>query len=233
LNYSCDTLDILRSNELFDKIDSSEIEHLLTCLDTKIHKYKKNQFIWMQGDSNHKVSIVLSGQVNILKEDVSGNRNLIASIIPPAIFGESLVCSEISFSPVSAQVAEDTTIITLEFLKLINTCENSCGFHNRLIQNMLKIIAIKNINLNKKLDYLSKKTTQQKLASYILDSITNKDNLLISIPFSRDELADFLGVNRSALSRELSKMRDNNILNFNKNIFHITDLERLVDIAND
>ena len=228
-----DFVNLLKKTDLFANIADDEIELLLDCLDAKVTTYRKNQYIWMQGDANYNVGIVLTGQVNIIKEDVSGNRSLIASITAPNIFGESLVCSEIPVSPVTVQATENSKIMTIAFLTLIKTCESSCSFHTRLIQNMLKIIATKNLNLNKKLDHLSKKTTQQKLASYILDNLSTQNTLSASIPFNREELADYLGVNRSALSRELSKMRDVDIIHYKKNLFTISNLDALVALSNE
>lgn len=148
---------ILDKVELFEGINKNNLANLLECLNSKTVYCQKNQFIWMQGDENFSIGILLKGQLNIIKEDYAGNRNIIANINAPDIFGESLVCSETKYSPVSVQASMDSTIMTVEFLRLIKTCANSCSFHTRLIQNMLKIISIKNLNLNTKMDYFSKK----------------------------------------------------------------------------
>ena len=226
-------LDILSKIDLFKGIKANELEKLLVCLNSRIVEYKKNQFIWIQGDTDIKIGIVLSGQVNIIKEDFAGNRNIITCINAPGLFGESLVCSEIAESPVSVQAVEDTKIMTIEFLMLIKMCISSCAFHTRLIQNMLKIIEKKNFSLNEKIYYLSKKTTKQKIASFLLSNISNKNDNIVKINFNRKELADYMGVNRSALSRELSKMRDKNIIDFKKNTFNIKDLDILTKISNE
>lgn len=228
-----ENIKIIKKLNLFDEISEEDLSGMLYCLQAKTTDYKKNEFVWIQGDENYSVGIVLSGKINVLKEDIAGNRNLIASISAPSVFGESLVCSEIARSPVSVQAATDSTIMTIEFLKLVKVCHNSCPFHTRLIQNMLKIIALKNLNLNDKINYLKKKTTQQKIASYILNHLSEKETMISNIPLNREELADYLGVNRSALSRELGKMRDNGWIKYKKNTFEILDLDALTMITNE
>jgi len=224
-------IELLKNIALFDNIGENELEHLLSCLDAKIQEYKKDQFVWMQGDENYKVGIVLTGKVNIIKDDVMGNRSLIAGIEAPHIFGESLVSSEIESSPVSVQVVTPSTIMLIDFLRLVKSCASSCDFHTRLIQNMMKIIARKNIYLNEKINYLKRTTTRQKLAAYILNHMDNKSTLKTNISLSREELADYLGVNRSALSRELSNMKKDGLIDYKKSSFDILNYHLMNELA--
>ncbi len=221
----------LRNCKLFTNIEGEELLHLLTCLNAKVYKFNRGNFIWMQGDSDYKVGIVVEGKVNIIKEDIMGNRSLIAAIPAPHIFGESLVSSETPVSPVSVQAAMDSKIMLFDFLRLVKSCGSACNYHTRLIQNMMKILASKNIYLNEKIDYLSRTTTRQKVAAYLINHITDADSLLSVIPLNREELADYLGVNRSALSRELSIMRDEGLISFKKNIFSILNYDALSELV--
>ena len=224
-------LPLLKNIALFDGIQEDELLHLLSCLNAKAAEYKKGGFIWMQGEASYKVGIVLSGKVHIIKEDVMGNRSLIAAIDAPHIFGESTVSSEADFSPVSVQAAADSKIMLLDFARLVKSCSSACEFHSRLVQNMMKIIARKNIYLNEKIGYLKKATTRQKLAAYLLDHMKSKSSLRLKIPLSREELADYLGVNRSALSRELSYMKRDGLIVYRKNDFEILDYPSINELA--
>lgn len=222
---------LLKKTTLFKDIQETDLGHLLSCLDAQVVNYTKGQFIWLQGDANYKVGIVLDGKINIIKEDILGNRNLIAGIESPNIFGESIVSSDATQSPVSVQAAENSKILLIDFLRLVKTCASSCAFHTRLIQNMLKIIAQKNLYLNEKIDYLKRTTTKQKVAAYLLNHITDKSKLEVIISLNREELADYLGVNRSALSRELSSMRSEGLISFSKNIFVILDYDGVSELV--
>ncbi len=222
---------LLENCRLFQGIEGEELTHLLTCLDAREYNFSRGSFVWMQGDSDYKVGIVTEGKVNIIKEDLMGNRSLIASISAPHIFGESLVSSEAPESPVSVQAAVDSKILLFDFIRLVKSCGSACTYHTRLIQNMMKILAGKNIYLNEKIDYLSRTTTRQKVSAYLLNHITDADRLLSVIPLNREELADYLGVNRSALSRELSLMRSDGLISFKKDTFSILDYAAVSELV--
>ena len=221
----------LSNIKLFSGISYDELSRLLVCLDAKTTDYAKGSFIWLQGDENYYVGIVLSGKVNILKEDIMGNRSLIAGIEAPHIFGESMVSAEVSTAPVSAQATADSKIMLIDFKRIIRSCASSCAFHARLVQNMMKIIALKNIYLNEKIDYLKKTTTRQKLAAYILNQMHSKNYSLITLPLNREDLADYLGVNRSALSRELSNMKSDGLIEYKKSSFSILNYAAMRELA--
>ena len=224
-------LDIIKKNALFESISETDLMLLLDCLAAKTSSYKKGSFIWMQGDANYKVGIVLQGKINIIKEDVMGNRSLIAGIEPPHIFGESMVSAEVSASPVSVQAAVDSIVLLMDFLRLVKTCGSSCTFHTRLIQNMLKIMARKNLYLNEKIDYLNRTTTKQKVSAYLLNHISDTNSMTAILSLNREELADYLGVNRSSLSRELSVMKNESLIDYRKNKFYILDYNALSELA--
>ena len=221
----------LSNIELFSGISHDELSRLLVCLDANVADFKKGRFIWLQGDANYYVGIVLQGKVNIIKEDIMGGRSLIAGIEAPHIFGESMVSAEVSAAPVSVQAAIDSKIMLINFKRIIKSCASSCAFHTRLVQNMMKIIALKNIYLNEKIDYLKKTTTRQKLAAYILNQMRSKNYSLITLPLNREDLADYLGVNRSALSRELSNMKSDGLIEYKKSSFSILNYTAMKELA--
>ena len=224
---------ILKQVKLFDGINSKELDSMLHCLGAKTKKYNKNSIIWLTGDNINSIGIVLSGTVDIVKEDIFGNRSILTRISASHLFGEVFTCAEIQKSPVTVYAESDSEIMFIEFKKLVTSCTNACTFHNKLIHNMLKIVAKKNLMLTEKLDYLGKKTTKEKMASYLINQLSLQQKSTITIPYNRNELADYLNVNRSALSRELCKMRDEGLIEFQRKSFTILDIEGLNNIDND
>ncbi len=194
---------------------------MIDCLGGVSKKYKKDAYILMAGDTIDFVGIVLSGRVQIVKEDFGGNRNIISELTEGELFGEAFACAGIETAMYSVQAATDCEIMKIEFKKIVTTCSNACEFHSMLISNMLKIIAKKNLELNGKMEIISQRTTREKLMTYLLGQAEKAKNSRFTIPFSRNELADFLCVERSAMSRELSKMRDDGILDYEKNNFKL------------
>jgi CRP-like cAMP-binding protein len=211
------SLKILKNNILFGEIEDNDIQTLLNCLGAVIQKYDKNNIIFLAGDEITKVGIVLTGSVSVVKENISGDRNILASISSPDVFGETFACIETKESPITVIANSKCEILLIEFNKIIKTCPSTCSFHAKLIENMLKLMANKNIMLNAKLEILSAKTTRDKLIAYFSFQGKKKFTIL----FNRDQLADYLNVNRSSMSRELCKMRDENIIKFEKNKFEV------------
>lgn len=213
--------DILKKVAIFENIDENQLDNLLECLGSRIQEYAKNDVIFMTDSRISSVGIVLSGSAQIIKEDVMGNRTLVTELSEGDIFGEAYACANVSRIPVSVLTTTGCEVLFIQFSRIVTTCTSACSFHSTLIKNMLQLIAQKNIFLNNRMDILSQRTTREKLAAYFTMQIKKTGKNKFKIPFSRDELADFLCVNRSALSRELCNMRDENILSFNKNEFEI------------
>lgn len=215
---------------LFTDIAPSEISSMLDCLGASIVCFKKGEYILMAGELTHHVGILLSGQATIYKDDVLGNRSVIATLTPPDLFAESFVCAGITTSPVTVEASADCEVLRISFHKIVRTCSACCTHHNSLVKNMLSIIARKNLALNEKIDHVAKKTTRQKLASYLLSQAEKNKSDSFSIGLDRQALSEYLCVNRSALSRELSKICSDGIVDYKRNHFTIHSLERLEDI---
>lgn len=214
-------IQILRSNPLFEGIDESDIMCMLTCLSMKESVYEKDSYILMADNKITHIGIIISGSANIIKEDYWGNRAIISKISQGEMFGEAYCCAEVLTSHVSVVACEKTEVLYIDYKKVITTCSNSCEFHSRLIENMVRILARKDIILTKKIEYLVKRTTRDKLLSYLSSQALGANSNVFDIPFSRQELADYLSVDRSAMSNELCKLRDEGILKFNKNHFEL------------
>lgn len=214
-------LDILKRVPLFYGIDAPSLLAMLGCLSAKVVTYRPNAIIFSEGDPAEYVGIVLSGEVQIVKDDFYGNRNILASLSEAQLFAESFACADVAVLPVSVLAMKETAIMHINLRKITTTCSNCCDFHSKLVYNMLRIVANKNVQLNQKIEFISKRTTREKLMAYLLQEAKKAGNNSFSIPFNRQELADFLFVDRSAMSNELCKLRNEEILNFSKNKFQL------------
>lgn len=214
-------LELLKKVSIFESIDENQLEVLLQCLGAKVQQYSKNDFILLVDSKISSVGIILSGSAQIIKEDIMGNRTIMSELSECDLFGETFACANINLSPVTVLATTGCEVLYIQFNRLVTPCSSACNFHSTLVRNMLQLIAQKNIMLNSKIDMLSCRTTREKLMAYFSAQIKKNGSNTFKIPFSRDELADFLCVNRSALSRELCNMRDENLLSFNKNEFEV------------
>lgn len=210
---------ILKKNKLFKSVDKEDIGNLLKCLSAKTKTYSKNDIIHMDGDNISYIGIILSGRVQIIKEDYFGNRTILSNLDEGEIFGEAFACANISKIPVTVISATESVILFIDYKRIITVCSSCCVFHLKLIGNMLNILATKNLMLNHKIDCLSKRTTRERLLTYLSFQSKKAESNSFTIPFNRQELADYLCVDRSAMSSELGKMRDEGILDFKKNKF--------------
>ncbi len=223
--------------EIFDKhialfrgISPDELKGLLDCLGAYEASFRRGETVWLAGDKLRSIGVVLEGQVNAYRDDILGNRALMTAVTPPGLFGETIVCAGLPESPVTAEAATDSRVLFVGFDKAVRPCSLSCTFHNALIRNMLSILAGKNIALSEKISHISKKTTRQKLASYLISEATRQRSRVFSVPLDRQALADYLGVNRSALSRELSAVCAEGALSCSRSQFEILNPDRLEEI---
>ncbi|MEI6602125.1 MAG: Crp/Fnr family transcriptional regulator [Clostridia bacterium] len=219
--------EVLKQLQLFEEINPLDLNSLMNCLNAKYLSYVKGDYILSQGESFTGVGIILSGNVEIIKEDYFGKRTIITNLSAPDYFGEVFVCAGITTSPVSVVSATDTEIVVIDYQRIILTCSSSCNHHALLIKNMLKLIANKTLLLNKKINFLLIKGLREKISTYLLERFTQVNAQYFDIPFDRAALADFLNVDRSALSRELSRMKEEKLIDYHKNSFQIVNLELL------
>lgn len=215
---------ILKKVKLFEGLSEHDTETALNCLGKKNAKFEKGDVIISAGEPVSDIGIVLNGSVQIMKEDFNGARSIISQLYPSAIFGEALACAGVKQSPVTVAALSNCDILFIPFSKITNTCNgNTCGFHSKVISNMLKILAQKNVFLNSKIEHLSKRSIREKLLSYLNEESRKHNSKEFTIPFNRNELADYLFLDRSAMSRELGKMRDDGLIEFDKSRFRLND----------
>lgn len=211
---------ILEKVKLFGGISEKELSTMLNCLDAKRHDYAKDEFIFQAGDRVDSIGILLKGSAHIMKESYQGDRTILSVLEEGDYFAEALCCAGIQESPVSVQVRSDAVVLTLNFSRILHTCSRSCSFHTKLIENMMYILANKNIALQSHFEVISRKSMREKILGY-LHSLAVKQGNTISIPLNREEFADYLCVDRSALSHELARMKSNGIIDYHKNTFRL------------
>lgn len=214
-------LELLQRNELFYNFDLNDLKSILKCLSPKVNHYKKKDIILLQGDNVHFVGIVLSGSAQIIKEDIEGYINILDHLGINDIFAEAFAYADIYECPITVQATENCEIMFIDCKRIIKTCNNACIFHLALIENMVSLIAKKNIMLNQKMEILSKRTIREKLLAFFNIQIQMKHSKRFSIHYNREAFANYLCVDRSALSRELCNMRDEGLIKFKKNEFEI------------
>lgn len=215
--------EILRACPLFAGIEEKNLIPMLSCLGAKVISASKNEVIFSEGDTADFVGIVLSGSVQIIKEDYYGNRTIVASVFPTELFGESFSCAGVEHLPVNVITAEKSEIMLIDCRRITVTCTSSCAFHNQMIFNLLNVVARKNLIFNEKIEITSKRTTKEKIIAYLLKEAKKNGKSSFTIPYDRQSLADYLGVERSAMSAELSKLRKDGILSCVKSDFTLND----------
>ena len=167
------------------------------------------------------MGVVLTGAVDMIKEDIWGNRTMLVRSYPEDIFGETFACGEDTLSVVTFVAAEDTKVLFLSFCRVMHTCTHACRFHQTLVENMVRLIARKNRELMRKIEVVSKRTIRDKLLAYLSLQAQTQDSPYFDIPLGRVELAEYLCVDRSALTRELAKMKEEGILDYDRNSFRL------------
>ena len=205
---------VLKTVPLFSGMNAEEVEGALSCLDTRVKRYEKNQVLILAGEPVKNLGIVLSGRVQISREDVLGARSIVAEFGRGELFAESLSCARIEKSPVTASAALGCEIMWVRTERILSPCSRACGRHTALIGNMVRLLAGRNIFLNRKMEILSKKSIRERVLAYLNGQAAAQGTAKPKVPFTREELADFLCVNRSALSRELGKMRAERLIDF-------------------
>ncbi len=213
--------EILKKVDLFKGVEEADYRPLLSCLKAKIVTFEKNQTVFSSGETTSDFGIVLSGQVQVYQDDYYGNRSILAVIGPSGLFGESFACAEIKALPVSVMATTESELLFIDCRRMESPCSNACAFHKSLIHNMLGSIAKKNVALTQKIEFTSKRTTREKLLSYLSSEAQKAKSSSFSIPLNRQELADFLFIDRSAMSSELGKLRSEGVLKFRKNEFEL------------
>ena len=206
---------------LFYGIKPDERNAMLGCIGYHIGTFKKGDIVAFEGDHLKHIGIILSGAVDMVKEDLWGNKTMLIRTRQSELFGETFACGNDNLSVVTFVVSEDATVMFMPFSRVMHSCTMACEFHHRLLENMVKLIALKNRNLIQKIDVVSKRTIREKLLAYLSILAQQQNTRYVESPLGRVELAEYLCVDRSALTRELAKMKDDGLIDYDKNCFKI------------
>lgn len=212
-------IETLKRTQLFSGISQNEISAMLNCLQAKLFTFQKGEYIFKQGEHIDKITVLVNGKLLVQRDDFWGNRSIVNIIHVGEMFGEAYIAPESGAILNDVIAEEDSTIIFFDVQKILTVCPSACRFHSMVIQNLFFAISEKNRKLVQKIGYMSNRTTRTKVLSYLSEEAKRQNSSHFSIPFNRQQLADFLCVDRSAMSNELCKMRDEGLLLFEKNKF--------------
>lgn len=215
--------EILRTvnSALFEGICYEDRRAMLGCIGYHIGTFRKGDVISFEDEKIKHVGIVVEGSVDMIKEDIWGNKTMLVRSRKDDVFAETFACGSDNLSMVTFQVSEDATILFLPFNRVMHNCTMACQFHHQLIENMVHVIANKNRDLMRKVEVVSKRTTREKLLSFLSIQAQLQQTRYFEIPLGRVELAEYLCVDRSAMTRELSKMKEEGLIDYDKNCFRL------------
>ncbi len=214
-------IEILKKCALFDGVSEADMETLLACLNVSVATYQKGEAIFSEGDRIRSFGIVLSGAVGLVQNDYRGNRSILESVCAANIFGACFAFAEDEPLSVDVEAFEPAEVMFVDARRITRSCKNACSFHGQVIVNLLKLIAEKNLVFHRKLLITAQRTTREKLMAYLFSEAKKYGSQTFEIPYDRQELADYLEVERSGLSAEIGKLRREGVLEAEKNRFTI------------
>lgn len=214
---------LLQQVPLFRGIHIRDFGSLFACVGAKRENFEKGAFISMDGESVKNIGVVLAGHAQVIKEDVFGNRAVLNDLRPGGVFGEAFVCGGSFAQTVTVQAVEATSVLFLPFDRVMTICPSVCSFHNTLVRNMVTMLAQKNRMLLERLEVATKHTLREKVLTYLSQLVQEQGAATVTSPLGRVDLADYLGVDRSALTRELNRMQAEGLLAFFKNTYTLHD----------
>lgn len=214
-------LEILKNCPLFFNIEDDKLLTMLNCLGARVVSFDKKYTVLAEGTPAKYIGVVLTGSAEILQIDYYGNRSILGKVGPSEMFNEAFACAETKAVPVTVIANEPSEIMLIDCSHILHTCHNNCGFHQQLIFNLMKDLAVKTIMFHQRIEVTSKRTTREKLMAYLFLQAKKADSSVFTIPFDRQELADYLEVDRSGLSAEISKLRNEGIINCHRSQFEL------------
>jgi CRP/FNR family transcriptional regulator, dissimilatory nitrate respiration regulator len=214
----------MNESPLFQGIGSQALDTMLECLKPRVKRCKQREIITVSGQPFDGIGVVASGRVALTRETCSGNRIIMEILDAGGIFGEVVAFSDHKVWPVTVIAEEDSSVLFLPPQKIVGNCANICASHSILIMNTLNILSSRALMLSRKIEYLSARTVRGKISSYLLDEYRRRGDARFTLPMKRHELADYLGMPRPSLSREMGVMRDEGIIEFDRASMQIRDV---------
>ena len=212
-------MNLLRRAKIFRGVEEQDILAMLDCLTAVKKSFARGEFLYRAGERASMAALVLDGMFHIDREDYWGNNSILADVSEGELLGEVYSFLDDEPAGINAVAVRDSTVLLLDVKRIFQTCSAVCPHHAILIRNFAYVLAVKNRELTRKLEHMSQRTTRGKLLSYLSDQSVKQGTSCFDIPFNRQQLADFLAVDRSAMSKELGKLRDEGILEFDRNHF--------------
>lgn len=217
-------LEILHRSPLFRGIETEELSALLDCMGAQPRRIKKGDTVLAAGERATHLGIVLAGRVQVSRLKADGQRIVMGEIRPGQLFAESFACAQAEALPVTATAGADGAVLLLDSGRLSAPCSAACAFHGRLIANLLSVLAHKNLALAGKVEVLSGRTIRERLLAYLEDLCLKAGKNTVTVPFDRQALADYLCVDRSALSRAIGQLREEGVLEVDRGKFTLKQL---------
>lgn len=215
----------LESTVLFQEIGSEEIERMLTCSKSREKHYKAGEYIFRQGDKPTRIFLVLNGYIHIAKDFASGKRDVLYMVEEGSVFGEMFLFGDMENYWYDAVAAVDVDVLEIPWEFLYHFCENACRHHQLLTRNMLELFSRKEFHITKKLHIISTASLRERIAIWLIDSMDSEGKVVMRM--KREELADFLGVARPSLSRELMRMQADGLIEVTKKCIYIKDKDSI------
>ena len=213
----------LLENTLFENLNKEDMMKMYKCLKPIKRDFPRDSFVFHAGDKVGSIYFILSGSIHILDEDFWGNKSIIETMNVNTLFGEAYVLAKEERHLVSVVAAEDAVVLEIDPKKIFKACENNCSCHVKLIENAMAILSKKIVRLTGKLMHIVQRTMREKILSYLSQYSKQAQSNFFYIPYSRQQLADYLCVDRSALSHELSKLKREGLISYNKNYFELLE----------
>ena len=214
-------LPVLRNCPFFTGLTDDEILSILHCVSAAKITRSRGSYIFRAGDSTEVMGLMLSGSTLVIQEDLWGHRNILSKCNTGDFFGEPYAATPGAILNISVVAEEDCEILLLNVKRLLTACPTACDHHQKLIRNLVSVLANKILLFNDKITHVSKRTTREKLLSYLSAESIRQSALSFDIPFDRQQLADFLCVERAAMSVELSKLQREGLLITKRNHFEL------------
>lgn len=212
---------LLKNTLLFSGVGEDEISAMLSCLQARSYTYGKGEYVLRQGEHIGDIMVLVSGKLHVQCDDYWGNRSIISIIGVGEMFGESYAAPESGAVVNDVLAVEESVVMFFDIKRIITVCSSACRFHSLVVQNLFYALSEHNRKLIQKLGFMSRRTTREKLIAYLSEEAKRHNSSEFTIPFNRQQLADYLSVDRSAMSGELCRMRDDGMVEFERSRFRL------------